>query len=52
MQDKSNEIPAVRKLLERFAHLNGVTVTTDAMHCLDETARLIVQKKGGPTTSG
>lgn len=52
VQDKSNEIPAVRKLLERFAHLNGVTVTTDAMHCLDETARLIVQKKGGPTTSG
>lgn len=52
VQDKSNEIPAVRKLLERFAHLDGVTVTTDAMHCLDETARLIVQKKGGPTTSG
>lgn len=52
VQDKSNEIPAVRRLIERFAHLDGVTVTTDAMHCLDETARLIVQKKGGPTTSG
>ncbi len=49
---KSNEIPAVRTLIERFPHLDGVTVTTDAMHCLDETARLIVQEKGGPTTSG
>ena len=52
VQDKSNEIPAVRTLIERFPHLDGVTVTTDAMHCLDETARLIVQKKGGPTTFG
>lgn len=52
VQDKSNEIPAVRTLIERFPHLDGITVTTDAMHCLDETARLIVQKKGGPTTSG
>jgi len=52
VKDKSNEIPAVRTLIERFPHLDGVTVTTDAMHCLDETARLIVQKKGGPTTFG
>lgn len=50
VQDKSNEIPAVRRLIERFPHLEGVTVTTDAMHCLDETARLIVQQKGGATT--
>ena len=48
--DKSNEIPAARKLLERFAHLDGITITTDAMDCLDETARLIVQQKGGLTT--
>jgi len=52
VQDKSNEIPAVRTLIERFPYLDGVTVTTDAMHCLDETARLIVQEKGGPTTFG
>lgn len=52
VQVKSNEIPAVRRLIERFPHLDGVTVTTDAMHCLDDTARLIVQKKGGPTTFG
>lgn len=51
VEDKSNEIPAVRTLIERFPHLDGVTVTTDAMHCLDETARLIVQEKGGSTTS-
>ena len=50
VKDKSNEIPAVHTLIERFPHLDGVTVTADAMHCLDETARLIVQKKGGPTT--
>lgn len=52
VKDKSNEIPAVRTLIERFPHLEGVTVTTDAMHCLDETARLIVQEKGGSTTFG
>lgn len=52
VEDKSNEIPAVRTLIERFPQLDGVTVTTDAMHCLDETARLIVQKKGGSTTFG
>jgi len=51
VQSKSNEIPAVQRLIERFPHLEGVTVTTDAMHCLDQTARLIVQEKGGPTTS-
>jgi predicted transposase YbfD/YdcC len=39
VEDKSNEIPAVRRLIERFPHLDGATVTTDAMHCLDETAR-------------
>jgi len=50
VQEKSNEIPAVRRLIERFPHLDGVTITTDAMHCLEETARLIVQEKGGPTT--
>jgi hypothetical protein len=52
VQDKSNEIPATRRIIERLGPLDGVTVTTDAMHCLDETARLIVQKKGGPITSG
>lgn len=52
VQDKSNEIPAVCTLVNRFPHLDGITVTTDAMHCLDKTARLIVQKKGGPITSG
>jgi hypothetical protein len=52
VQDKSNEIPALRALLKRFPRLDGVTVTTDAMHCLDETARLIVQEKGGSITFG
>jgi len=47
VEDKSNEIPAVRTLIERFPHLDGVTITTETMHCLDETARLIVKKKKG-----
>jgi predicted transposase YbfD/YdcC len=47
VEEKSNEIPAVRTLIERLPHLDGVTVTTDAMHGLDKTARLVVQKKGG-----
>ena len=51
VEEKSNEIPAVRTLLERFPHLDGVRVSTDALHCLDATARVIVQKKGGPITS-
>jgi len=49
VDSKSNEIPAVRRLIERIPHLNGITVTTDAMHNLDETARLIGQEKGGST---
>jgi hypothetical protein len=27
VEDKSNEIPAVRRLIERFPHLDGATVT-------------------------
>ncbi len=52
VDDKSNEIPAVQRLIERIPHLDGITVTADAMHCLNENAHLIGQKKGAITTSG
>jgi len=34
-------------LIERLPHLDGITVTTDAMHCINKTAQLIVEGKGG-----
>jgi predicted transposase YbfD/YdcC len=40
VDDKSNEIPAVRKLLE-LLDLEGAVVTIDAMHCQKETAQAI-----------
>ncbi len=40
VDDKSNEIPAVRKLLE-LLDLEGAVVTVDAMHCQKETAQSI-----------
>ncbi len=52
VDSKSNEIPAVQALLRGLPHLHGLTVTTDAEHTQQETARVIVQEKGGPTTCG
>ena len=42
VDDKSNEIPAVRDLL-KLMELSGATVTLDAMHCQVETAAAIQQ---------
>ena len=52
VESKSNEIPAVQRLINRFPHLDGIVVTGDALNAQQETARLIVQEKGGPTTCG
>lgn len=52
VESKSNEIPAVQQLIERMPSLEGVVVTTDALNCQQDTARIIVQEKGGPTTFG
>ena len=41
VDDKSNEIPAVPKLLE-LLELAGAVVTLDAMHCQKETAKAII----------
>lgn len=45
IDDKSNEIPAVRQLL-RLLDLRGALVTADAEHCQRETAALIVKREG------
>ena len=42
----SNEIPAVQELLRRV-DLEGSLVTADAMNTQTETARIIVQERGG-----
>ena len=45
VESKSNEIPAVRKLIQQL-DIKGAIVTLDAMHCQKETAELII-KEGG-----
>jgi nitrogen fixation/metabolism regulation signal transduction histidine kinase len=44
--EESNEIPAAQNLL-RQVDLDGSLVTADAMHTQAETARIVVQEKGG-----
>ena len=44
VDDKSNEIPAVKELLE-ILNLKGAVVTADAMHCQKETAKTIIEKE-------
>ena len=44
--EQSNEIPAVPQLLQRV-DLDGSLVTADAMHTQTQTARVVVQEKGG-----
>jgi predicted transposase YbfD/YdcC len=42
VDEKSNEIPAVRDLLKAFASLAGAVVTIDAMHTQSDTAQVIL----------
>jgi len=44
VKDKSNEIPAMRELLEML-EINGCLVVADALHCQKETAKAIIEKK-------
>jgi hypothetical protein len=46
VSDKSNEIPAGQTLLERL-DLDGTIALMDALHTQVETARTIVQRRGG-----
>lgn len=41
---KSNEIPAVRELIEML-EINGCMIVADAMHCQKETAKTIIDGK-------
>ncbi len=47
IEDKSNEIPALPKLLRSLPLLAGTLITADAMHCQQESARVITQELGG-----
>ena len=42
VEEKSNEIPAVRDLLKAFAGLAGAVITIDAMHTQNDTAQVIL----------
>ena len=42
VDEKSNEIPAVRDLLKAFASLAGAVITIDAMHTQHDTAQVIL----------
>jgi hypothetical protein len=46
VEEKSNEIPAARKLLERM-DIAGRFVSLDALHTQQETARAVVWEGGG-----
>lgn len=45
VDDKSNEIPAVRELIE-LLDVEGKVITADAMHCQKETVETIIRNKG------
>ena len=48
IQEKSNEIPAIKPLLHKLpkAALEGTMITADALHCQQETTRFITQELG------
>jgi hypothetical protein len=48
IQEKSNEIPAIKPLLNQLPKgaLEGSLITADALHCQQETARFITQELG------
>ena len=47
IEEKSNEIPALKPLLKKLDLPPGTLVTADAMHCQQESARFITQELGG-----
>lgn len=46
IHEKSNEIPALGPLLRSLPALAGTLITADAMHCQQESARIITQELG------
>jgi hypothetical protein len=47
IEEKSNEIPALKPLLKKINPPPGVRITADARHCQQERARFITQELGG-----
>jgi hypothetical protein len=47
IEEKSNEIPALKPLLQKLDLSPGTLITADAMHCQQESARFITQELGG-----
>jgi predicted transposase YbfD/YdcC len=47
VDEKSNEIPAVRDLLKAFASLASAVITIDAMHTQHDTAQVILGRGAG-----
>jgi len=47
IEEKSNEIPALKPLLRSLSLPPGTLITADAMHCQQESARLVTQELGG-----
>ena len=47
IQEKTNEIPALKPLLKKLDLPPGTLITADAMRCQQESARFITQELGG-----
>ena len=47
IEEKSNEIPALKPLLKKLDLPPGVLITADAMHCQQESSRFVTQELGG-----
>lgn len=47
IEQKSNEIPALKPLLKKLALPPGTLITADALHCQQQSARFITQELGG-----
>jgi hypothetical protein len=47
IEEKSNEIPALKPLLKKVNPPPGVLITADALHCQQASARFITQELGG-----
>jgi hypothetical protein len=47
IEEKSNEIPALKPLLQKVRPPPGTLITADAMHCQQESARFVTQDLGG-----
>ena len=47
IEEKSNEIPALKPLLKKLDLPPGTLITADAMHCQQQSGRFITQELGG-----